>query len=503
MNFALRHIAAAFLILWAAPALTAPWDELRDVHLDVVPRSAAETRRIDAARGLTDSFATPEEFEALSAGAATVARRGDTRAFSQAAANLAQDLRLDFELGRALFEKLWVGSPSSTRASDGLGPLYNARGCGSCHVSDGRGFASGDGLVLRLSVPLEGFEAVVAGNHSTGPEPIYGGQLQTKALSGMVAEAGLELRYEDIHVAMSDGEAANLRKPIYQLGEPKFGPLAEAVMISPRVAPPMIGLGLLEAIAAQDILARADPEDADGDGISGRANVVVSAEFGVPMLGRFGWKASMPTVQEQASAAFSADLGLSTPLFPWHWGDCSVAQDSCRAAPHGGDAEREGLEVDSRAMALVVLYTRNLGVPERATPADPEVLRGKQVFYDAGCVGCHVPKQVTSRLSGNPAQSFQLIWPYTDLLLHDMGAGLADGRPDGRATEQEWRTAPLWGLGLVAQVGGQQGYLHDGRARDLLEAVLWHGGEAQGARDQVVQMPALDRAALIRFLESL
>ncbi len=272
--------------------------------------------------------------------------------------------------------------------------------------------------------------------------------------------------------------------------------------MSPRVAPTMIGLGLLEAIPTEDILALADPEDANGDGISGRANVVTSAEFGVQELGRFGHKATLPTVGEQTAAAFSADLGLSTPLFPWHWGDCTEAQVACRTAPHGNDPEREGLEVDSRAMAVLNLYSRTLGVPARTAVDDPEVLRGKALFHEAGCAGCHVPKHVTHRLASGTG-SFQLIWPYTDLLLHDMGEGLADGRPDGLADGREWRTAPLWGLGLVAQAGGQRGYLHDGRARTVLEAVLWHGGEAEAAKENVVAMSPEDRAAMLAFLESL
>jgi CxxC motif-containing protein (DUF1111 family) len=334
------------------------------------------------------------------------------------------------------------------------------------------------------------------------PDVTYGRQLQHKALSGMEAEFQLQLSYEKIPVVLAGGETASLRAPTYGL-DLRAGPLSDGAMISPRVAPAMIGLGLLEAIPAEDILALADPEDVDGDGISGRANVVMSAQYGVAMLGRFGHKATQPSVNEQSAAAFSADLGLSTPLFPWHWGDCTEAQANCRAAPHGGDVEREGLEVDSQAMDVVTLYSRHLGVPERADVDAPEVLRGKALFHDAGCVGCHTPKHVTHRLDGQVTGSFQLIWPYSDVLLHDMGEGLADHRPDGLANGREWRTAPLWGLGLVAQAGGAQGYLHDGRARSILEAVLWHGGEAARSKENVVAMAPEDRAALLAFLESL
>ncbi|TCL00454.1 CxxC motif-containing protein (DUF1111 family) [Shimia isoporae] len=468
--------------------------ELSEPHLTAVPRTDAERARIEDVLSGPAGFEGAEDYEAKSGGAGTVARRKDEAAFSQATADLTQGMQLEFELGRAMFEKLWVASPSSTKASDGLGPLYHARSCGSCHIRDGRGFAGTDALLIRVSVP--------DGEGGVKPHPVYGGQLQHKALTGMEAEFQLELTYEETVIGLAGGETAILREPHYQL-DLKLGPLGEDAMVSPRVAPAMIGLGLLEAIPSDDILALADPEDLNGDGISGRANVVMSAEFGTQMLGRFGHKATLPTVSEQTAAAFSADLGISTPVFPWHWGDCTAEQVNCREAPHGNDIEREGLEVDSQTMAVLNLYSRNLGVPARENVDDPQVLRGKALFHEAGCAACHVPKHVTHRLKEDVTGSFQLIWPYTDLLLHDMGDGLADGRPDGLASGREWRTAPLWGLGLVEQVGGQQGYLHDGRARTVLEAILWHGGEAAVSQEKVVAMTPKDRAALLAFLESL
>jgi CxxC motif-containing protein (DUF1111 family) len=197
-------------------------------------------------------------------------------------------------------------------------------------------------------------------------------------------------------------------------------------------------------------------------------------------------------------------MGLSTALLPDPWGDCTQDQTTCRDAPHGQEADvRDGLEVDRESLDLVAFYSRNLGVPERRNVDDPQVLRGKEVFYSTGCQSCHTPKHVTHRLDGQPEQSLQLIWPHTDLLLHDMGPGLADNRPEGRASGSEWKTPPLWGIGLTQQVSGHTLFLHDGRARSLLEAILWHGGEAQSQRDAVASMNAEDRAALIAFLESL
>ncbi|MEO1531411.1 MAG: di-heme oxidoredictase family protein, partial [Pseudomonadota bacterium] len=209
-------------------------------------------------------------------------------------------------------------------------------------------------------------------------------------------------------------------------------------------------------------------------------------------------KAGAPTVRAQSAGAFAGDMGISNPLKPEGWGECTEAQAACRTAPHGGNPE-----IEDAALDLVVFYSRNLAVPARRDLNDQVVLAGKRVFHETGCASCHVPKFVTHRLECQPEQSFQLIWPYTDLLLHDMGEGLADNRPEGMATGREWRTPPLWGIGLTQAVSGHTYFLHDGRARSLLEAILWHGGEAQAARDRVVEMQPADRAALIRFLESL
>ena len=202
-------------------------------------------------------------------------------------------------------------------------------------------------------------------------------------------------------------------------------------------------------------------------------------------------------------AAFSGDIGLSTPLRPEGWGECTAAQTDCRAAPHGGSDAEGGLEITEVMLDSVTFYSRNLAVPARRDVDDPAVLRGKAQFYAAGCPACHQPKFVTHRLKDQPEQSFQLIWPYSDFLLHDMGEGLADGRSEFAASGREWRTAPLWGIGLTRIVLEDEFYLHDGRARSLSEAILWHGGEAEPAKERFRQLPPADRADLIRFLESL
>ena len=503
----MRRAAAAALALAFVPGLAGAADPSGDPHLQVIPRTAAEAARIAAATAPATDFTVAEPFEALPGGAATVRARRDADAFSQPSGNMSFDRELEFKVGNGLFRKLWVSAPSSTRASDGLGPLYNARGCQNCHLKDGRGHppAGPDdaavSMFLRVSVPGGPGVAEIEDWIATAPEPTYGEQLQDFGTPGHPAEYRLDVRWQDQTVPLAGGETVQLRQPDWRAADLGYGPLDPRAMLSPRVAPQMIGLGLLEAIPAADILALADPDDRDGDGISGRVSIVPSAEFGTPMLGRFGLKAGAPTIRQQAAGAFAGDMGLASPLFPDPWGDCTAAQAACRTAPDGTDGTEP--EVDAAALDLVTFYSRNLAVPARRDAGDPVVLRGKAVFYNEGCAACHRPKFVTHRLADQPEQSFQLIWPYTDLLLHDMGEGLADNRPEGRATGREWRTPPLWGIGLTAQVSGVGRYLHDGRARSLLEAVLWHGGEAEAARAAVIALPPPDRAALIRFLESL
>lgn len=484
--------------------------DLGDPHLNVIPRTASEAARIASVTAWPTDFTAPQQFEGHPAGQATVRVTPDANAFSKPSGNITFKDELTFKVGNGLFRKLWVSSPSSTLASDGLGPLYNARSCQRCHIKDGRGHPPNGpednsvSMFLRVSIPGPDDAAIaeIADYIATLPDPTYGTQLQDFAVQGHASEYALEITYSEEPVTLADGTVVSLRHPTYRAANLGYGPLHPDAMLSPRVAPQMIGLGLLEAIPASDILANADPDDLDGDGISGRPNIVWSAEFDQPMLGRFGLKAGTPTIMQQSAEAFSGDIGISSPLFPAASGECTDRQETCLTAIHG-DGDERGTEIDAEGLDLVTFYSQNLGVPARRNMDDPQVLRGKELFYSTGCASCHWPKFVTHRLEDQPEQSFQLIWPYTDMLLHDLGPGLADNRPEARATGQEWRTPPLWGIGLTEQVSGHTKFLHDGRARSLLEAVLWHGGEAQTQRDTVVDMPTEDREALIRFLESL
>lgn len=460
----------------------------------------------------TSDFSSAETYEIMQGGATTHLKRINGDVFSHPSANMAFERRLYFELGDGIFKKMWVSSPASTKSSDGLGPLYNARSCQRCHLKDGRGappegvHADSVALLIRLSVPPRNdAERALqeAGTVHSIPDPVYGGQLQPFATPGLDAEAQVEISYETVPIALADGSTVELRKPTVTLADPAYGATRSDLMMSARIATPMIGLGLLEALSEEDILSWADPDDRDGDGISGRPNRVMSALHREVMLGRFGWKANEPTLKDQVSGAFAGDIGISSSVHPANAGDCTEAQAACLNAPHGGDAEDGDVEVNDHLLDLVTFYSRNLSVPARRDVDDPAVLAGKRAFYESGCIACHRPKYVTPRDPVRPEQSFQLIWPYTDMLLHDMGDGLADNRPDGRADGREWRTPPLWGIGLTKIVNGHTYFLHDGRARSLLEAILWHGGEAAAARDRVIALSRQERENLLRFLNSL
>jgi len=419
-------------------------------------------------------------------------------AFALSARNMSFDRRQRFVVGNSFFNKNWVTAPSSTASRDGLGPTFNARSCSTCHFRDGRGRPPRpgeefSGLLLRLAIP--GQEAH-GGPLPAGP---YGDQLQPQAIADVPAEGTPRVTYLEQPGRFADGEGYSLRAPTYTIEAPALGPLPRDLQISPRVAPAIIGMGLLAAIPEADILARADPDDADDDGISGRPNYVWDHAAGATALGRFGWKANQPSILQQTAGAFLGDIGVSSSLFPLE--NCPEGQVECAAAPTGGSAGAP--EVSDSLLAEIVLYTNTLAVPARRAPEAPEALRGKQLFAAAGCADCHTPRHVTGEAPELPEVATQTIFPFTDLLLHDMGEGLADHRPDFVADGSEWRTPPLWGLGLVETVNGHTEFLHDGRARSLLEAVLWHGGEAEAARDQVLAMTADERAALLTFLGSL
>ena len=428
-------------------------------------------------------------------GGDTTAFTTTRNAFGLSARNLNTLERRTFAVGNSFFRQNWVTAPASTNARDGLGPTFNALSCSSCHLLDGRGKPpdgpdDGErGLLLRLSIP--GTDP----HGSPLSEPVYGGQLQDRAIVGVPLEGEFIIAYQEIPGVFADEEKYSLRRPTYQFRHLAFGPMHPEILVSPRVAPAIVGMGLLEAIAETDILSAADPDDADGDGVSGQVNMVWDQRKGAMSIGRFGWKANVPTVEQQTAGAFLGDLGITSELFPGE--NCTTRQSECLSAPNGGTPE-----IGAERLEDVVFYTQTLAVPAMRDFNDPQVRQGAQLFNQAGCTACHTPQHTTGS-HGIEAVSNQTIYPYTDLLLHDMGPELADGRPDFEANGQEWRTPPLWGIGLVETVNGHTMFLHDGRARNLTEAILWHGGEGSRARDAFKALTKEEREALIRFLNSL
>ncbi len=454
---------------------------------------AACTDDAEHASSSTAVDPTPAEL-AASGGDATVDNAG-AQAFAQPVNGLDADQQRAFVVGNNFFNDNWVTAPASTTARDGLGALFNAQSCSSCHFKDGRAepptVASPDelGLLLRLSVPGED-------DHGGPlPHPVYGGQLQDRAVNGVPVEGTIELTTTEVRGAFDDGTPFTLQAPDYRVAEPGYGELASDTMISPRIAPAVFGVGLLEAVPESTVRQLAAAQADAGEGISGRPNEVWSPSTGAMALGRFGWKANVATVEEQTAGAFHGDVGITSWLHPDQ--DCTPAQRECLAAPDGGSPE-----VSDDKLGRVVFYTRTLAVPARREVGDRATARGEELFEQLNCSACHVSELRTGE-ADVAALSDQTIRPYTDLLLHDMGPGLADGRPDGEANGAEWRTAPLWGIGLTDEVNGHTRFLHDGRARDLSEAILWHGGEAQDARDGFVALSRRDRDDLIAFLSSL
>ena len=416
-------------------------------------------------------------------------------AFSFQAANAPRDHQRPFSFGNRLFNTNWVEAPASVKSFDGLGPLFNRVSCSGCHTKDGRGQPPErgqgpmDSMLLRISIPG-------IGPHG-GPNPIpdYGDQLSERGIRDVPAEGQAVISYEEIKGAYADGEVYSLRRPGYSITNPAYGALPEALMISPRVAPHMIGLGLLEAVPAQTLMLLADPDDTDGDGISGRVNNVWDPVHNQFAIGRFGWKAGQPDLLNQNAAAANGDVGLTSDLHPGE--NCAETQSACAAAINGGSPE-----LKDEFLEKLTLYTSSLAVPAQRNATDEHVVEGAKIFRSLGCAACHMPT-LQSGAHLLPEVANQTFHPYTDLLLHDMGEGLADNRPEFAATGQEWRTPPLWGLGLVRQVNGHQFLLHDGRARGFAEAILWHGGEAARSAAKFQGAAKVEREALQAFLRSL
>jgi CxxC motif-containing protein (DUF1111 family) len=429
------------------------------------------------------AFVPPAALVAAALLAATLASAGGERAAAEdrageqdvlalPAAHLTAVQRQRFELGRRLFLQRWSVAPSAF-GQWGRGPLSNGEACTDCHAQGGRGQAPlSAGEPLRAGVVRLGVRSI----DTVLPHPAYGDQLQSQGVLGKVpAEGDVHVNWAEHAVAFADGTVVRLREPRVRFVNLAYGALGAETLTSLRVAPPLLGLGALASVPLQTI-----------EGIE-RAQAATDTAGRLHRLpdgaGRFGYKAGQPSLRRQIAAALHADLGVTTTLFASE--NCTAAQRECLAFPASGQPE-----IGDDQLGLLEDYLRGLALPERRTSA-PEVRHGERVFAQLECPACHLPDV--------PLASGGSLQPYSDLLLHDLGPGLSDGRPEGGAGPAEWRTTPLWGLGLHR--GGR--LLHDGRARSIEEAVLWHGGQAQRAREGFRSLPKLDRDALLAFLGSL
>jgi CxxC motif-containing protein (DUF1111 family) len=452
------------------------------------------------------SWAAGESMTARSAGDATVFADG-RNAFSFPAANLPDEERTRFAIGNSFFKRNWVQAPASTTARDGLGPHFIARSCGGCHVQDGRGkppeilnrlnSEQPVDLLFRISIPG------VGDHHGVVPEPTYGDQLNNAAVDGVKPEGKIRIETTEVRGQYPDGTPYVLQKPSYSFTELAYGPMHPKVMVSPRIAPQVIGLGLLEAIEEKDVLANARQQAEQAGPIKGVPNRVWDAYAKKEMLGRFGWKANVASLAHQTGGAFLGDIGITSGLFPVE--NCTPSQKDCLKAPNGSDNGEP--ELSDKLFNEIVFYQAVLAPPARRNVNDVQVLKGQKLFEQAQCAVCHRPAYTTGKVPfpalSSKALEGQEIWPYTDLLLHDIGDGLADNRPDFHANGRQWKTPPLWGIGLIPDVNNHMRLLHDGRANGVEEAILWHGGEAELSKNRFMKFSAEDRAALIRFVESL
>jgi CxxC motif-containing protein (DUF1111 family) len=411
-----------------------------------------------------------------------------SQSFTFLATNSPIERERTFSFGNRVFNTKWAEFPASVQAFDGLGPTFNRNSCSGCHTFDGRGRPPEnagepmDSMLVRLSGP------------DGKPDPRYGDQLNDRGNLHVTPEGQAVITYTEVHGTYGDGTPFTLNEPHLEFENLAYGSL-DGDLLSARVAPQVIGLGLLEAVPQATLEALADPEDRDHDGVSGRVAHITDAA-GYPAVGRFGWKANEPSLLEQAAGAALGDIGLTTTLHPQN--NCPPVQTSCLAAPAQKDPE-----LSDSFLARMVTYLQTLAVP-RARPAnDAAFQQGLATFTAMGCASCHVPTLQTGPDAALPELANQTFHPFTDLLLHDMGEGLADHRPDRDASGSEWRTPPLWGLGLVPAVNGHDRLLHDGRASGFAEAILWHGGEAEKAREAFRTAPAAERDALVAFLKAL
>jgi CxxC motif-containing protein (DUF1111 family) len=460
-----------------------------------------------------------EQAEHLPAGGMTGKGLSD-RSFIQVGRNVDRKQELLFWTGFSLFRDPWVIAPSSTKDRDGLGPLFNTRSCISCHLSGGKGPVPQEGnskptaLVVRFG----------SGEDGLFSDPIYGDQLQPRAIAithssiepDLLGEAKLQLGYQEVYGEYADGSTYILRQPTYQLTDLAYGGLDKRTVLSPRFSPVIYGVGLLDAISEQDLLAQEDIYDANQDGISAKYNRVPiapsshnTADFHNSVenikgthragIGRFGHKAKHPSLHQQVAAAFRDDIGITNTSFGTE--SCSAGQPNCQAASVIGG--HQSVEIPDKLLDLVTQFNQLIAVPPARNLDSATAQQGRELFYKIGCESCHTASYTTDAEYPHKSLANQTIWPYTDLALHDMGAGLADGVNEYAANGTEWRTPPLWGIGARKNIRSENLYLHDGRAKTVAAAILWHGGEARISQQNFIQLNKQQRNALLAFLDAI
>lgn len=402
------------------------------------------------------------------------------------------DVAIDqFMLGRSFFTVPWVAAPSATTARDGLGPLFNANACTACHRPSRHKqiFDDDDNrlLVFKLSQPNK--HTYGQYDQITPTDPTYGSQLAINGIHGVPFEAKTDILWQYSRQTLADGTVINLRKPIPQVSQWQYGKPHSQTRVSLRIAPLLIGVGLLEKIADEDILSAIDSKDSNQDGIFGKVNHTFDIANNRLAIGRFGHKASMPSILMQTADAAFNDMGLTNPLYPNE--NCTPQQILCIKAPRSLPTPEGHLDLPMHRLQAIAFYLENLKAPENISSTKQH--QGQALFKDLQCATCHTPIQKT-----HDGIVFQ---PYSNLLLHDMGAELADARPEYDASPQFWRTAPLWGLGAKARANIP--LLHDGRARNITEAILWHGGEAEQSKQKFSNLDKYQRNSLLDFLDTL
>jgi CxxC motif-containing protein (DUF1111 family) len=432
----------------------------------------------------------PSPQEMMRAGGDITVFNQSSKAYGQPAEGLNSSELDRHRDGDVAFGSVFVTPPATVNA--GLGPFFNNSSCTACHIRDGRGLPEKGQLLVRVSDPKSKYLPLNAdsteyhlegGVESENTPPVVGlgNQIQDQSVYGKSKEAEVEIAWMEKEGNYGDGTTYSLRSPIAKITLPDGKLLSPDIQTSLRLPPPIFGLGLLEAVPEKTLLKSADPDDKNGDGISGRVNEVWDVSNKKTTVGRFGWKANNPNLLQQSAGAYVNDMGVTSPLFP---------------------KKDTPTDIDRHTLDLTTFYVQTLGVPARRNIEDVRVKKGEKLFNEANCGTCHFPSLQTGEhkvklLAG------QKIHPYTDLLLHDMGEGLADRRPDFLANGTEWRTTPLWGIGLTQTVLPYASYLHDGRARTLEESILWHGGESEASKEAFRNMSSGDREALLGFLRSL